>query len=145
MDVEARRPLRVLLADDHRLFVEALTALLDRDARIDIVGSAATGTEAVERVADLEPDVVLMDIAMPRGDGIEATRTITARHPATRVLILTGSERPDDIGRAREAGAVGYVSKKSLSSNVVDAIIEVAELIELGLGGTPVAAATPPS
>ena len=81
--------IRLLLADDHRLVVEALRALLASDPRLEIVGAAYDGQQAVELAAELEPDVVLMDIAMPVLDGIEATRRITDANPDIRVLMLT--------------------------------------------------------
>ena len=96
---------RVLIADDQRLFAEALEAILTTDGRIVVVGRAANGEEAVALARDERPDVVLMDIAMPVLDGIAATEAISAQAPDTRVVVLTGSDAPDDISRARAAGA----------------------------------------
>jgi DNA-binding NarL/FixJ family response regulator len=132
VNARATRPLRVLLADDHRLFAEGLALLLGADDRIDVVGHAQNGLEAIDLVAKLEPDVVLMDISMPAMDGIEATRAIRADHPSTCVLVLTGSTSSDGVRRAGEAGAAGYLSKDSLASDLVGAIFEVAALATLG-------------
>ena len=111
--------IRLLLADDHRLVVEALRALLASDPRLEIVGAAYDGQQAVELAAELEPDVVLMDIAMPVLDGIEATRRITDANPDIRVLMLTGSDWNVDSSRARSRsvrlhpqGALGRGSRR---------------------------------
>src|SRR6266516_2651705 len=85
-------PIRVLIADDHRLFAEALEAILAAEERIKVVGRARDGKEAVELARSLEPDVVLMDIAMPVMDGVEATKRIRKRRATACVLMLTGSE-----------------------------------------------------
>ena len=118
---------RVLIADDHRMFAEALQAILAHDGRVEVVGRARDGQEAVERARDLRPDVVLMDISMPVLDGIAATRAITdefAGEPA--VLILTGSDSAADVARARAAGAAGYVTKDQIAEELVRAILETA-------------------
>jgi two-component system, NarL family, nitrate/nitrite response regulator NarL len=119
-------PVRVLVADDQSLFVDALEAILEPDDRIELVGRAANGAEAIELALELEPDVVLMDISMPVLDGIEATHRLRDAMPETRVLMLSGSTARQDIARAREAGAVGYVTKDRLGGDLVDAILEQA-------------------
>src|ERR671934_2984267 len=103
------RVIKVLIADDQRLFAEALAAILATDARIEIVGRAADGREAVELARERRPDVVLMDLSMPVMDGIEATLAITAELHDTCVIVLTGSNDSADITRARAAGASAYV------------------------------------
>ena len=118
--------IRVLIADDHRLFAETLEALLATDDRIDVAGQAHDGREAVERAKRLEPDVVLMDISMPVMDGFEATRRIREHDARACVLMLTGSNSRDDVDRARQAGAAGYVTKDRIAAELVDAILEVA-------------------
>jgi DNA-binding NarL/FixJ family response regulator len=117
-------PTRVLIADDHALFAEALEAILAADGRIAIVGRAVNGEQAVELAASLRPDVILMDISMPVMDGIEATQRIVQAKPATRVLVLTGSDSPRDIDSARRAGAAGYVTKDRIAAELVEAILE---------------------
>jgi len=119
------KPLRVLIADDHRLFAEALEAILATDERIEVVGQAGDGSEAVELARRLGPDVVLMDVSMPVLDGFEATREIRAASDDTRVLMLTGSNSRADVDRSREAGASGYVTKDRIASELVAAILEV--------------------
>jgi DNA-binding NarL/FixJ family response regulator len=117
--------IRVLIADDHRLFAEALQAILAGDTRITVVGHAADGGEAVKLANDLTPDVVLMDINMPVMDGIEAARSIRGTSTATSVLMLTGSNSRADVDRARRAGAAGYVTKDRIAAELIDAIVEI--------------------
>jgi two-component system nitrate/nitrite response regulator NarL len=113
---------RVLIVDDHDLFVDALRALLETEQGIDVVATAPNGLEAVERVVELEPEVVLMDVSMPVLDGFEATRAIRKRAPSTRVLFVTGSNAEEDLERAREVGATGYISKDKIAAELVAAI-----------------------
>ncbi len=120
------KPIRVLIADDHRLFAEALEAILAADERIDVVGRARDGQEAVDLTATLKPDVVLMDLSMPVLDGFEATRAIRESGDRVCILVLTGSNARTDVDRSREAGASGYVTKDRIASELVDAIVEVA-------------------
>jgi two-component system, NarL family, nitrate/nitrite response regulator NarL len=117
--------IRVLIADDHRLFAEALEAILGGDDRIEVVGHAADGREAVRLVHDLKPDVVLMDISMPVLDGIEAARQIGTTDGDTSILMLTGSNSRSDVDRARKAGAAGYVTKDRIAAELIDAIVEI--------------------
>jgi DNA-binding NarL/FixJ family response regulator len=119
------KPIRVLIADDHLLFTEALEAILSGDARIEVAGRARDGGEAVELARTVKPDLVLMDVSMPVLDGIEATREIRASGNDVCVLMLTGSNSRDDVDRAREAGASGYVTKDRIASELVEAIVEV--------------------
>jgi DNA-binding NarL/FixJ family response regulator len=120
-----QKPLRVLIADDHRLFAEALEAILATDERIEVVGKASDGGEAVELAGTLAPDVVLMDVSMPVLDGFEATRAIRAASEKVRVLMLTGSNSRADVDRSRGAGASGYVTKDRIASELVATIVEV--------------------
>ena len=118
--------IRVLIADDHRLFAEALEVILAGDDRIAVVGHAADGEEAVELALELHPDVILMDISMPVMDGIEAAQAIRERDGRPSILMLTGSNSRTDVDRARQAGAAGYVTKDRIASELIDAIVEIA-------------------
>ncbi len=124
MPVRRPSPVRVLVADDHLLFTEALAAILAGEERLEVVGQARDGREAVELARSLAPDVVLMDVSMPVLDGFEATQEIRSAGHA-RVLMLTGSNSRDDVDRSRAAGASGYVTKDRIASELVDAILEV--------------------
>jgi DNA-binding NarL/FixJ family response regulator len=116
-------PLRVVIADDDRLFRDALEAVLSASAAIDVVGCAATGKEAVELASSLQPDVVLMDLNMPVLDGLEATRLIRERN-ALKVFILSGSEIPKDVARARSAGAAAFLRKDIRLIDLVTTILD---------------------
>jgi DNA-binding NarL/FixJ family response regulator len=117
--------IRVLIADDHRMFAEALDAILATDDRLEVAGQATDGAEAVRLALKLRPDVTLMDIAMPVMDGLEATRRIRTQWPTACVLVLTGSNSRRDVDRAREAGAAGYVTKERIAAELIDAILEI--------------------
>src|SRR5262249_56092397 len=104
-------PIRVLIADDHRLFAEALEAILAGESRIEVVGRARNGTEALELTLELEPDVVLMDISMPVMDGVEATRRIREARPGACVLMLTGSNTAPHLDPPPAPGPPGYVTQ----------------------------------
>jgi DNA-binding NarL/FixJ family response regulator len=119
-------PIRVLIADDHQLFAQALQAILGAEEQIEVVGVARNGREAVELSGSLTPDVVLMDISMPALDGIEATRLLREQGSPTRVLMVTGSNAREDIDRSRAAGASGYLTKDRIAAELIDAIVEVA-------------------
>lgn len=119
------KPVRVLIVDDHRLFSEALEAILVADSRLEVVGQANDGGAAVRLARELDPDVVLMDVSMPVLDGFEATKEIRAASAEISVLMLTGSNSRADVDRSREAGAAGYVTKDRIASELVDAIVEV--------------------
>jgi DNA-binding NarL/FixJ family response regulator len=118
---------RVLIVDDHLLFAEALEAILSIDERITVVGRAADGEEAVRLAGRLRPDVVLMDLSMPRGDGFEATDQIRDAHGDIRVLVLTGSATAEDAERALAAGADGCLTKDQIADELVRAIVAAAE------------------
>ncbi|MCW2975235.1 MAG: DNA-binding response regulator [Actinomycetia bacterium] len=124
--VSLSTPIRVLIADDHRLFAEALEVILGGDERITVVAHAGDGREAVKLAGKLEPDVVLMDISMPVMDGIEAARAIRAARADACILMLTGSNSRADVDRARKAGAAGYVTKDRIAAELIDAIVEIA-------------------
>jgi DNA-binding NarL/FixJ family response regulator len=115
-------PIRVLVVDDELLYAEAISALLDLNEGIEVVGIAADGRAAVEQAETLRPDLVLMDIQMPRLDGIAAASRIRRRVPGTRVVIMTGLSGEEHVERARTAGASGYVRKFCGSGDLLSAI-----------------------
>jgi two-component system, NarL family, response regulator LiaR len=120
--------LRVLIVDDHEIVREGLTTLLEYEPGIEVIGEAADGAEALELTAALAPHVVLMDVALPKLDGIEATRQLRKAHPAVQVLLLTGNFGNDlRVREAIQAGAVGYLLKDILRADLVHAIKRAAE------------------
>ena len=122
-----QRPARVLIADDEPLFVDTVRALLSGDDRVEVVGTAANGHDAVDLAVALDPDVTLMDISMPMLDGIEATRRIREHLPDACVLVLTGSSISADVDRARQAGVAAFLTKDRIGTQLVDAILEVVD------------------
>ena len=118
--------IRVLLADDHGVLRDGVRRLLEADAEIKVVAVVDTGWEAVEKSAQLSPDVVVMDITMPELNGIEATRSIVTKAPATGVVILSMHSSAEIIRQALLAGARGYVLKESAGDEVVRAVHAVA-------------------
>ena len=113
---------RVLLVDDQPLLLQGFSMILSVEDDLEVVGQATDGGRAVVAVAELEPDVVLMDVQMPRLDGIEATRRIVAEHPAVRVVILTTFDRDDYLFDALAAGASGFLLKNADPDDLVDAV-----------------------
>ena len=114
--------LRILVAEDHPLFRKGMISLLSSVPEFEVVGEAATGEEAVVRAADLQPDVILMDLQMPEVNGIEATRRILQESPSVRILIVTLFEDDDSVFMALRAGARGYVLKDADEEEMVHAI-----------------------
>ena len=119
--------IRVLLADDHALMREGLRALLTAIPDIEVVGEVRTGREAQWQVLQLDPDVVLMDIAMPDLNGIEAARLIHAKCPAVRIVMLSMHASTEYVYRAFEAGASGYLLKEAAVEEVITAVRTVHE------------------
>src|SRR5947209_12205050 len=111
-------PIRVVVSDDHELFRRGLKMVLEAEDDIQVVAEAADGQEAVSRVEELAPDVVLMDVRMPRMGGIEATRAIRQLYPTTRIIVLTVSDEQDDLYGAVKAGANGYLLNEVLIEEV---------------------------
>jgi len=114
--------IRVVVVDDHQIVRDGLTALLGALDGIEVVGAAADGREALHVVGEAAPDVVVMDIQMPRLDGIEATRFVTGKHPDVKVVMLTMNEDDDTVLSAMRAGASGYLLKGSGAEEVHNAI-----------------------
>jgi DNA-binding NarL/FixJ family response regulator len=146
-------PIRVLVADDQRVVRDGLTLLLGLIDGVEVVGTAGDGAEALERARAEHPDVVLMDLRMPRMDGTEATRAIRAELPATQVLVLTTYADDESLFPALEAGARGYLTKDAGAEEIERAIQAIAagrthldaavqeRLVAAVLDATPIAAA----
>ncbi|HEX9530217.1 MAG TPA: response regulator transcription factor [Acidimicrobiales bacterium] len=119
--------IRVLIADDQALFRRGLYVVLGTEDGIEVVGEAENGEEAVGKAEDLAPDVVLMDVRMPKVNGIEAARAIRAMAPSTRILMLTVSDEEEDLYEAIKAGANGYLLKEISVEEVAEAIRAVVQ------------------
>jgi DNA-binding NarL/FixJ family response regulator len=119
-------PVRVLIADDNELFAKTLEAMLAGEQRVELVGVAHEGKQAVELAEQLRPDIVLMDIAMPVLDGFEATRILRQRRSNARVLVLTASVEHGDADRALREGAYGYLTKDRIATELVPAVLHIA-------------------
>ena len=114
--------IRILVVDDHAIMRDGIRALLNLRDDIEIVGEASEGNEAIEKAEELAPDVIVMDIAMPGMDGLEATRRITKKNPKVKVLVLSQHDNREYILSAIKAGVVGYVPKRALGLELVSAI-----------------------
>ena len=125
MTAPAKTAARVLIADDQTLFRTGLARLLDEDPRVDVVGQAVDGADAVKQAVKLKPDVVLMDLKMPNVDGVEATRQIRAQLPDMKILILTTFDSDNHVLQALEAGVSGYVLKDSQAEAIITSIQSV--------------------
>jgi DNA-binding NarL/FixJ family response regulator len=119
------RPIRVLVADDQRVVREGLTMILGLLPDIDVVGAAGDGNEALALTEELRPDVVLMDLRMPRCDGVEATRLLRERLPETRVVVLTTYSDDRSVIDALRAGARGYLTKDAGGAEIREALLRV--------------------
>jgi DNA-binding NarL/FixJ family response regulator len=118
--------IRLLIVDDHPVVRDGLRGMLDGDEGLEVVGEAASGPEAVARVAKLDPDVVLMDLRMPGGGGVEAISALRAAGARAKVLVLTTYDTDRDVALALEAGATGYVLKDVARSELVAAVLATA-------------------
>ncbi len=119
---EPREHIRVMLVDDHTLFRKGVASLLAACPDIEVVGEAENGAEAVAKVADVMPDLILMDIQMPEMDGLEATRRITSEHPYVKIVMLTVAEEDRSLFEAIKAGAQGYLLKKMEPDEFLDLV-----------------------
>jgi DNA-binding NarL/FixJ family response regulator len=124
-------PIRTMIVDDHALFRRGLEMVLEEEPDIELVGQASDGAEAVEKAAESLPDVVLMDIRMPRSSGIEACRAMKEAAPSAKIVILTISDEEEDLFEAIRAGASGYLLKDI-------PLDEVADTVRAVYGGQPV-------
>ncbi len=117
-----RKPKRVILCDDHQIVRDAIKSRMAGNDSLEIVGEAEDGRDVVDRVRDLKPDVVIMDVELPKRDGIEATRAVIRARPETRVIIFTGHAQPDLLALALRAGASGYVLKSAPAEDIARAV-----------------------
>lgn len=118
-------PIRILICDDHDAFRQGLRTMLATDPALNVVGEAADGAAAVTQAAEMQPDVILMDLQMPRLNGLEATRRIVAASPHMRILVLTMSDDTATVFHALQAGARGYILKGARKADVVRSIHNV--------------------
>jgi len=119
---ESRPPLRIIVVDDHGIVREGLMALLDKQDGMKVVGSAATGKAAILAAERLKPDIIIMDLALPDLNGIDATERILSMHPMTCVIALSASHTSEHVSRALRAGARGYVVKDAKGAELVEAV-----------------------
>jgi two-component system nitrate/nitrite response regulator NarL len=126
-ETQLAAPIRLLIVDDEPLFVEMVEVMLGAEQGIEIVGTASDGEEGVRLAAELDPDVIIMDISMPVMNGIDATREIRETNPGASILILTGGSTVTEIDDARAAGAGGYLTKDRIASELVDEIRGLAQ------------------
>lgn len=114
--------IRTIIVDDHAMLRDGIRALLSAETDIDVVGEASDGRQAIEKVEQLKPDVVIMDILMPDMDGLEACRRIKKKYPSTKILVLTQYDNREYVLSALKAGAIGYLPKKALGAELLSAI-----------------------
>ena len=114
--------IRVLIADDHAVVRAGLANILSAEANISVVGEARDGLEAINKALELKPDIILMDIFMPHCTGLEAMASIRQQLPDTKVIILTISDRKEDLLQALNLGAQGYLHKSATIASVVEAV-----------------------
>lgn len=118
-------PIRLLIADDHLIIRQGIRSLFEEREDIRIIGEAENGLEAVQKYQDLQPDVILMDLVMPKMDGIEAIRNIREQFPTARILVLTSFDDDDRVFPAIKAGAQGYLLKDTKPHELIQGILDV--------------------
>ncbi len=121
-----RSPVRVVIVDDHRLFVDALAVLLGHDERLEVIGTAGDGPTAIELAVGGHAEVAVIDVRMPEVDGLETARRLRTRSPETSVILVTGLDEPQLAEQARSAGAVALLKKGALHDQLKEAIVEAA-------------------
>ena len=121
-------PVRVVIVDDHRLFVDALALLLGHDDRLDVIGTASDGPTAIELAVDGAAEVAVIDVRMPEVDGIETAKRLRTRSPATNVILVTGLDDPQIAVEAKQVGAVALLKKGALHDQLKEAIVAAASL-----------------
>jgi DNA-binding NarL/FixJ family response regulator len=119
-------PVRVVIVDDHRLFVDALALLLGHDERLEVIGTASDGPTAIELAVDGGAEVAVIDVRMPEVDGIETAKRLKKRRPETSVILVTGLDDPQVAERAKQAGAAALLKKGALHDQLKEAILEAA-------------------
>jgi DNA-binding NarL/FixJ family response regulator len=124
-------PVRVVVVDDHRLFVDALALLLNHDERLQVIGTASDGPAAIDLVVEHEVEVAVIDVKMPEIDGLETARRMRTRRPDTQVILVTGLDDPTLAEQAQAAGAVALLTKGALHEELREAIVLAAEQRQL--------------
>ena len=122
-----RTPVRVVIVDDHRLFVDALALLLGHDERLEVIGTAGDGPTAIELAVAKHAEVAVIDVRMPEVDGLETARRLRKRSPETSVILVSGLDEPALAQQAREAGAVALLTKGALHEELQEAILAAAK------------------
>ena len=120
-------PVKVLVVDDHALFRRGITAVLANHENLEVVGEASDGLEAIEKAEAIVPDIIVMDLNMPRCSGLEATQALQAKMPQVNILVLTVSENEADLFAAVKFGAKGYILKNTEPEELIQAILHIAQ------------------
>jgi DNA-binding NarL/FixJ family response regulator len=114
--------IKIVIADDHTIIRDGLKLILESQSDLKVIAEAGNGFQVVNKAKELQPDVIIMDIAMPNMNGVEATRRIIEENPATKIIILSMHSTVEDIFRSLQAGAIGYLLKESAGTEIIDAV-----------------------